>query len=102
MTHRFSKAGLGTACFALFFGSVLLVLPLAPAEAAPQARPRPAPAATKAAGSKLAQAEPVTTSSISKAPGEEQPFCDRARRRLWIEGEGWVVRRVSTCQLTQN
>lgn len=24
--------------------------------------------------------------------------CSRARRRLWIEGEGWVVRRITTCR----
>ena len=24
--------------------------------------------------------------------------CSRARRRLWIEGEGWIVRRITTCR----
>ena len=24
--------------------------------------------------------------------------CTRARRRLWVEGEGWVVRRITTCR----
>ena len=29
---------------------------------------------------------------------EEQPlFCKRGRKRLWVEGEGWIVRRVRTC-----
>lgn len=23
--------------------------------------------------------------------------CNRARRRLWVEGEGWIVRRITTC-----
>ena len=96
MTNRFSKAGLHAACSALLIGSAVLLLPLAPAEAAPQERSR-AGADIKMADSKLAQAEPTTTSSISKAPGDEQPACDRPRRRLWIEGEGWVVRRVSAC-----
>jgi len=70
-------------------------MPLTPAQAAPHARSHPAD--LKMASSKLAQAEPATTSSLSKAPTDEQPACDRARRRLWVEGEGWVVRRVSTC-----
>ena len=96
MTHRFSKLGFGTACFALLLGSAIVVLPLAPVQAAPQERPRPT-ASLKAAKSKLAQAEPTTTGSLSRAPGDEQPACDRARRRLWVEGEGWVVRRVATC-----
>ena len=24
--------------------------------------------------------------------------CSRSRRRLWVEGEGWIVRRVTTCR----
>jgi hypothetical protein len=96
VTYRFSKAGLGTACSALLIGSALLFVPVVPAQAASQERPRPA-AELKMASSKLAQAEPTATSSLSKAPTDEQPGCDRARRRLWVEGEGWVVRRVSTC-----
>jgi hypothetical protein len=95
VTNRFSTAGLNTACLALFLGSAVLLLPLAPAHAA-QGRVNPA-ADLKPASAKLAQAEPAVTGSVSKAPGDEQPGCDRARRRLWIEGEGWVVRRVSTC-----
>ena len=95
MTHRFSKAGLGTACLALLVGSAIVVLPLAPVQAAPRERPRPA--ASLKAEAKLAQAEPATTGSLSKTPTDEQPSCDRARRRLWVGGARWVVRRVSTC-----
>ena len=94
MTHRFSLAGLGTACFALLVGSAILILP--PAHAAPRKHPHPV-AIAKPVKTKLAQAEPAATSSIAKAPADQQPACDRARRRLWVEGEGWVVRRVSTC-----
>ena len=104
VTHRFSHSGLGTACFALLLGSTLLVA--APAAAAPGERGRPAataPAATGQAAKKLAVAEAdamttssMATSSLTKATDEE-PACDRPRRRLWVEGEGWVVRRVSAC-----
>jgi hypothetical protein len=24
--------------------------------------------------------------------------CPRIRRRLWVEGEGWIVRRVASCR----
>jgi hypothetical protein len=96
VTHRFSKAGLGTACSALLIGSAVLLAPIAPAEAAPQERSR-ATTDVRLAGSKLAQAEPLATSSIAKVASDDQPACDRPRRRLWVEGEGWVVRRVSAC-----
>ena len=95
MTDRFSRVGLGTACFALLFGSALVLVPLAPADAAPhRERGRPAAVVDK---TKLAEAEPATTSSLSKPAGEEEPACSRPRRRLWVEGEGWVVRRISAC-----
>jgi hypothetical protein len=96
VTHRFSKAGMGTAFSALLVGSALLFVASAPAEAAPKERSRAA-ADLKMARSKIAQADPATTSSISKTASDEQPACDRPRRRLWVEGEGWVVRRVSAC-----
>ena len=96
MTVRFSKAGLSTACTALLVGLAILVAPMTPAVAAPQERPR-AGADLQAAAYKLAQAEPTTTSSLAKAPLEEAPACDRARRRLWVECEGRFLRRCSSC-----
>jgi hypothetical protein len=96
VTRRFSNAGFGTACSALLIGSAILLVPVAPAEAAPHPHSRHG-ADVKMARSKLAQAEPETTSSISKTVGDEQLACDKPRRRLWVEGEGWVVRRVSAC-----
>jgi hypothetical protein len=94
VTHRFSKAGLSAACSALLLGSAILLVQPTSLQAAPQERSRAAD--IKMASSKLAQAEPATTSSI-KTVSDEQPACDRPRRRLWVEGEGWVVRRVSAC-----
>ena len=35
-----------------------------------------------------------TTSSIQPA---SDGACSTARRRLFVEGEGWIVRRVTTC-----
>ena len=38
------------------------------------------------------------TASIQGRSGVgEPPNCDRSRRRLFVEGEGWIVRRVTTC-----
>jgi hypothetical protein len=56
--------------------------------------------ATKTASQALAATapadvrDPQTTSSLAAAEDEK---CQRARKRLWVEGEGWVVRRVTTC-----
>lgn len=32
------------------------------------------------------------------AAEDESGTCNRARRRLWVEGEGWVVRRITVCR----
>jgi hypothetical protein len=39
------------------------------------------------------------TARISRfaALGREAP-CAQARRKLWLDGRGWVVRRVSLCR----
>lgn len=29
---------------------------------------------------------------------EDMANCSRSRRRLWVDGEGWIVRRVTTCR----
>jgi hypothetical protein len=146
--HRYSLAGLSTACLALVIGSALLFVPLAADAAdapgkrsstaefrqaageaakakarqakAESAKARPADAKVKQAAkaekakagkakadksktdkSKLARSEPETTGSVG-TPADAEPACDKTRKRLWVEGEGWVVRRVTTCQLTQN
>jgi hypothetical protein len=152
VNHRFSLAGLNTACLALLVGSALLFAPLAanaadaPAKRSSTAefrkaagegskarsrqakaetskarqadadKPKGKPAASKADKtkadkakadrskpdkSKLARSEPETTGSVASAASAE-PACDKSRKRLWVEGEGWVVRRVTTCQLTEN
>ncbi len=44
----------------------------------------------------LAAKDPETTSSIQTGAGEADN-CARSRRRLFVEGEGWIVRRVTTC-----
>jgi hypothetical protein len=46
-----------------------------------------------------ATSEPQATGSVSSSPvaEEENANCTKSRKRLWVEGEGWIVRRVTTC-----
>jgi hypothetical protein len=37
-----------------------------------------------------------TTSSILSTTGSDA-YCDISRKRMFVEGEGWIVRRVTTC-----
>jgi hypothetical protein len=54
--------------------------------------PQLASSATEQAG---AQDEPQTTGSIAKDSLPDN--CYRARKRLWLGDDGWVVKRVTTC-----
>jgi len=65
-------------------GTVMLAVPLA------------AQAANGPAETKVAEANPQV--HPVSAEREDDVTCSRARRRLWIEGEGWVVRRITTCR----
>jgi hypothetical protein len=90
MNSRFSRPAETAALFALVLGVVLAATPRTSALAAP--------ADTRQAGrTQTAAAAAVdTTGSVAK-PAEEEPGCQKARRKLWVEGEGWIVRRVTTC-----
>ncbi|MBE7202614.1 MAG: hypothetical protein INR70_33100 [Parafilimonas terrae] len=55
-----------------------------------------AQAANVPAETKMAEANPqVHNAAVER---DDDATCSRARRRLWIEGEGWVVRRITTCR----
>lgn len=63
--------------------------------------PAPKPAAAAAAPvSTAAPSEsahrPVRVRKAEAAP-MEGASCSSARQKLWVEGEGWVVRRVNRC-----
>ncbi len=67
---------------------------------AAQAAPRTSPADNVAKPVKenvtaIAAKDPETTSSIQQ--GSDSPNCSRSRQRFFVEGEGWIVRRVTTC-----
>lgn len=42
--------------------------------------------------------DPLETSSFANATPEDDASCLTARKKLWVEGEGWIVRRVTTCR----
>jgi hypothetical protein len=80
-------------------GSALFVFWATLAGSAAEAVRPPVRATQAAAASELSRAstkEPETTSSVG-TPAEGERECLRSRKRLWVEGEGWVVRRVTTC-----
>jgi hypothetical protein len=55
------------------------------------------PTAGIANGNLRRSSKPVaraTRVALSADPG----VCTTARRSLWVEGEGWIVRRVSVCR----
>ena len=49
---------------------------------------------TKDASTQIATHDPAETSSVEVDDGKN---CDQSRKRLFVEGEGWIVRRVTTC-----
>ncbi|MEH3118554.1 MAG: hypothetical protein PGN25_13420 [Methylorubrum populi] len=42
-------------------------------------------------------AQVAQTASVAEGD-EDGANCNKQRRRLWIEGEGWIVRRVTICR----
>jgi len=44
----------------------------------------------------LAARDPETTGSIVQDESDGLN-CNQSRKRLWVEGEGWIVRKVTTC-----
>jgi hypothetical protein len=82
-----SLAGAGAFVFvvALFTG---------PAESAPSIRTaKPAPGAAVATASTGAGEADVR----ERGEAELAPGCQRMRRKLFVESEGWIVRRVTIC-----
>jgi hypothetical protein len=88
-TRNATAAGGQIACAAVLLS--LLELAIIPAMAAPAAPKAAKPAAVTA----TVVPDPEVTSSIEEP--DLGPACERPRRRLWVEGEGWVIRRVTVC-----
>ncbi len=73
----------------LFLGAVCVGLGAASA----QARSTRSASAEQPAIQETSSVRPV-----SVIENESQPVCTHTRRRLWLEGEGWVVRKIATCR----
>jgi hypothetical protein len=65
------------------------------AEAAPASHAAAAKPAKESVTSVSAK-DVETTSSVQSTTGGDA-YCDISRKRLFVEGEGWIVRRVTTC-----
>lgn len=93
--RRNSPAGEGLRLFASCVVAAGLTLGALQAQAAP-ATPgdRGDAKVTREKVTALAAKDPETTSSIQS---DADANCSRSRKRLWVEGEGWIVRRVTTC-----
>ena len=82
---------LAIAVFALAMFIAPAALPRTPDRpAGGPAAPAPAPTAAPPVSVGIAKADRTRVASL----GVE---CPRERKRLWVEGEGWIVRRVTTC-----
>lgn len=68
----------------------LLALTLATAASA-------APAVSRDSA-KMAEAGPAHTTVVSASEDDASTACSKSRKRLWVEGEGWIVRKVTTCR----
>lgn len=69
-------------------GLVLTGIAAAPARAAPPPDRAPKQVA------EAVQIRPVAATETE----EETTNCNTQRRRLWVESEGWIVRRVTICR----
>ncbi|RVU18669.1 hypothetical protein [Methylobacterium oryzihabitans] len=79
-------------------GAVGLALP---AGAAPAVDKAPVAASAKSVASKstakVAAGDPATTATTHD-DGQDDGNCTTSRKRLWVDSEGWIVRRVTTCR----
>ncbi len=47
---------------------------------------------------RTAMGRSITPVAAVTETDEDTTTCSRSRRRLWVDGEGWIVRRVTTCR----
>lgn len=47
---------------------------------------------------KIADATQAVPSAAVAEADDDSANCTKSRRRLWVDGEGWIVRRVTTCR----
>jgi hypothetical protein len=90
---------------ALLSVGMTLLVATSIAFAAPEAVSSTGAIATSSAVQPRAPQAPRATIERSEASGgstlvvaTSDPSCARARRKLWVDGEGWIVRRVAVCR----
>lgn len=91
MIRKNRGKGLWMAVLAL--GGLVAITSYPPAEAGNpvvKAETRPA---TRALTPELVQ-----TAEVEGREATDDAACSRVRKRLWVDGEGWIVRRVSICR----
>ena len=99
MRQRFSWPGAARAGAALIIGSAVVVSTATAAGAAGASPPKASFTALEGAKPAAdATADPTSTASLPRDGADEDAACSRVRRKLWVEGEGWIVRRVTTCR----
>jgi hypothetical protein len=107
MSQRFSRPGAALASATLGLASLFLLVGAdvghaRPAKARPAKQqaveqPKAKEPAERFAGMKGDQADAsTTTGSVDK--DTDAAGCLRSRKKLFVEGEGWIVRRVTTCR----
>jgi hypothetical protein len=72
----------------------------AQAKAAPANKASPTLARAKSAvpnGKYTSLEGPAETGSVEKPTSDLAPNCARSRKQLFVEGQGWMVRKVTTC-----
>lgn len=91
--HAFGGGVRLLACLGLAVGMTFTALP---AEAARNlAGDGKAVKTAASAKTDVAVKDPETTGSIETS--DDGLSCSQSRKRLFVEGEGWIVRKVTTC-----
>ncbi|MBK3424448.1 hypothetical protein, partial [Methylobacterium ajmalii] len=57
-----------------------------------------APAVDKAPKAATGTTRDVAATASVTAPEADDAQCFTARRKLFVDGEGWIVRRITTCR----
>ena len=115
-TLRYSKAGARLALAALLAGFAITAAPLGTGDAAaaskskaskekaesakaasPQPKSAAAPAKVADPEAIAAKRDPQYTSATTGTGTATDAGCLRLRKRLWVEGDGWLVRKVTVC-----
>jgi hypothetical protein len=78
--------------------AIMVVLGPASVAVAAPGDPRTVPAIRSAAGAPVAAAGTGEAEAREAADPELAPGCERSRRRLFVESEGWIIRRVTICR----